>query len=565
MHIFIGYLFSGVFMHKFIKIFYFVAVVFSCSLQIYSDCGTCDKFDKESPKDSAFIEMKDSEKKVENLICLNTILNKLYLSDEQTKLFYALVKEINRKKCEMLGKMKDVLKEQVEAYEKFKEENIKNVGFTPAVERNVARAEQKGKKLRDNFTKFVNNKEEDLYEIFLTEQIQLLRFILDPNKKEERKNQLLNPVEWYKIKLQEEIKKIDKKHPQPGFFFEFLTNNDILLVVSERINASPEILNPCDDEFKKLEKQVRGLAGDINLLNLINGINFSTHQIRHIIQSAKSYNDLIHHTVYLEDPLENFTVNSLKRFKKTYEKLIASIEKDWTEKNLEKVSKEFQDMRKQICDRLEVNKQKQKKNKDVTQTKYIDEVFEVLFISQKEVLYDYNPCLIPPKNLKDPVRVGQAKDDAQEIRMLENFRSIPDDKWQKNKNSIIDKTIAEIEEKVQLTANEKKEFKTKLVEVIDKVRAMSDVDFELEKKDIAKELAFLDKVEVLKKELKEFSGKENVVCDKIKQFLLSNKIIPLLEIRLQQLKQKQTKEQTNLDELKSPAEKCRDGHCAVKD
>lgn len=306
---------------------------------------------------------------------------------------------------------------------------------------------------------------------------------------------------------------------------------------------------PISDEC---EKGVRELRCDINLLNLINGINLSAHQMKHIVVAAKAAD---------EERGSAFNAADADQLTKTLTPIVDKVERgeSLTEEEMKSLRKA-----RSAYDGGE-NGAKAKKAREDKLNALAKDVEEILFESQKQVLEDYKPCLIPPKNLKDPVRVGQANDSSQAVNMLKKLRQIPDKIIEEKRDEIVETTIERVEKQGgKFKEDERAQAKQKLADIIKKARAMSDVDFELNKEDLAKELSFLHKIDYLEGKIKEMGGTKDVVSHKIKAFFLNPRIVALLEERIHQVETHVVDDQTDLDRI-SPADKCKDGHCAIDD
>lgn len=300
------------------------------------------------------------------------------------------------------------------------------------------------------------------------------------------------------------------------------------------------------------EKGVRDLRCDINLLNLINGINLNTHQMKHVIAAAKTADN---------ESVSPFNAADAEQLMKTLTPIVAKIEQG--ESLSEKELKALRKARSAYAGGD--NGAKARKTREENLNKLAKDVEAILFESQKQVLEDYKPCLIPPKNLKDPVRVGQANDSSQAVNMLKKLRQIPAGTIEEKQDEIIETTIDRIgRHGGKFKEDERAQVRQKLADIIEKTRAMSDVDFELNKEDLAKELAFLHKIDYLEEKIKELAGTRDVVAHKITSFFLDPRIIPLLEERIHQVETHTVGDQADLDKI-SPADKCQAGQCAIDD
>jgi hypothetical protein len=152
--------------------------------------------------------------------------------------------------------------------------------------------------------------------------------------------------------------------------------------------------------------------------------------------------------------------------------------------------------------------------------------------AQKEVMRTFVPCHIPPDEQNDPVRVGQAKTSSHQVRMLTNAREIPAgefDGW--FRNAIAPHVKSKVKNwnkcpECDKKLDEKDEIK-RIRGIFEKVRRMKDVDFELEKEKLAKELGL--EPDPPQKEL-DAKG----VTRRIRQFLLDERFIGLMEHRIKQ-------------------------------
>lgn len=127
------------------------------------------------------------------------------------------------------------------------------------------------------------------------------------------------------------------------------------------------------------------------------------------------------------------------------------------------------------------------------------EVDRLLNDSQKEILRTFNCCIIPPKELSDPVRAGQAAGGEKEIEILRKVRKVPAAYWPYAKSMGLKKLEQFLVFKFPgITGNKIKSNCDRVGEIYEKARKLSDVDFELEKQDLAAELK---RIGIPKKEL----------------------------------------------------------------
>ncbi|MCX7049056.1 MAG: hypothetical protein NTX50_26675 [Candidatus Sumerlaeota bacterium] len=117
----------------------------------------------------------------------------------------------------------------------------------------------------------------------------------------------------------------------------------------------------------------------------------------------------------------------------------------------------------------------------------------VLTESQRAMVGDFSCCLIPPKNLTDPVRVGQAAVDENTLNMLRGARKTPDAQWPQAKQKIVSLTErGGLMRKPGLSDTDKAAAARAVAETLDRARKMTDVEFEMEKENLAKAMKVYD-------------------------------------------------------------------------
>ncbi|MFH1417446.1 MAG: hypothetical protein ABII12_04065 [Planctomycetota bacterium] len=186
------------------------------------------------------------------------------------------------------------------------------------------------------------------------------------------------------------------------------------------------------------------------------------------------------------------------------------------------------------------------------------QVAQVLNPGQQEVLAEFKACLLPPKNLKDPVRVGQAKDNSQFARWLGRARNVRN---HRRLAGLADRLIeSETKHFGELSEEDRAARVALLMNTAREAAEMSDVEFELSRDDLAEKIAPTDRAQVLKKEIFALSraeGKPGVVA----RFILNPQFVDQLRLRGRQLAKGIVIEKTDL--AGGPqAENCEDG-CAI--
>ncbi|MBI4025666.1 MAG: hypothetical protein HY360_11850 [Verrucomicrobia bacterium] len=499
------------------------------------------------------------------------ILNHLNADQRQLRTLYECARAAREVQCQFLDREAETIKRQEEAFEAFKIEDIANQGFSPKTERAAASAEHDGKKQRKRFFDTINAIEEDARQTLTAEQQAMIEeWKLDgpPEKFLFRKN---HPGAGKKaekdtdekkqeiVRLQKEMQTIFKgKYGAIGPVGRLLICEETLPILAGKLGDKEGAANPAgtSEEMRARIRHVAELQADINLLNLLNGINFSAEQMTQLMTLAEKAGQMRGEKTGAKRGPKPETVARAK------ELLTAAVA--CAEQNQEIPAKLLKDMRdlKSAFAGGNAPPSGARKDADGIQTA-AREVAGLLQDNQRKTLIDYNPCLIPPKNLKDPVRVGQAQDANRQVKALERVRSVPAEKFAKNKEMILDHVLDGAEEHGgAFTMEERAAHRQRLATMMDEARALSDVDFELQKEDLAAQLMRLDKSETLKAELAKLVGDDEMLKNKIIAHLLHPRMPPLLETRLNQMKSAAETDRVNLDSIQ-PAESCARGGCAL--
>ncbi len=166
---------------------------------------------------------------------------------------------------------------------------------------------------------------------------------------------------------------------------------------------------------------------------------------------------------------------------------------------------------------------------------YQDGIKERLKDEQLVIIEDFQPCVIPPKDLAHPIRAGQSGSNISEIeKLIGDLRDLPDNIFDYFCNKVIDHTITETELAFgKLDPEKRKQEKQRLVNIVKSAREMSDLDFTVEKQRLAKQfISRSDNVIAKFKDLSDFEEDMHGGISKIGKFLLDPAIVPLLKPRL---------------------------------
>jgi len=189
-----------------------------------------------------------------------------------------------------------------------------------------------------------------------------------------------------------------------------------------------------------------------------------------------------------------------------------------------------------------------------------NEIEKILTPAQLSLLGDFTCCITPPKNLKDPARVGQAAVSENRLDLLRNIRKIPESTWPISRKVILKRTEDGLAAAHPgISESEKQADVEKAGKLLDKARSLSDVDFELQKEELAKDFS------PRAAKAQAAAGSTVKPSQHAAWFLMlpgSTRVYDALLERLQRAPAVAAG-QVNLKTIKG-AENCQDGNCALK-
>ncbi|MCE1246605.1 MAG: hypothetical protein LWY06_08175 [Firmicutes bacterium] len=259
---------------------------------------------------------------------------------------------------------------------------------------------------------------------------------------------------------------------------------------------------PADSAAKYTDNEIKTMVRDIQTLNLLNSLNLTKDQMQQMLSVAKEV-------------------------KKTDDEL-----KNLYDRKYNEMHGVLQEMRTELMSKTDLSDSLKKRYHDaeneikVKQVEYTDKQKEwgkkmqsVLNENQKVMLKEYQPCLVPVKNIANPERIGQAGNNERIAKMLGKIRKLPDDKYAQAKQMFLEKTKERV--KMMIPDDAEREKAVKNAEAaMDKARKMSDEEFELKKDELAGG--------ILPKKAKPADVENNFT----KQFLLNPNLASILEAKI---------------------------------
>ncbi len=247
------------------------------------------------------------------------------------------------------------------------------------------------------------------------------------------------------------------------------------------------------------------LQREVQLLNLLNGLELRESQMRFILEKAQEAEDIRDELLNRADENTEETVAVLTELRATLmqgENVADSSRERWFS-----IHSENQELRAEY---------------EAEMTRIAQEVKVVLESHQIYALEHFVPCVIPPAG---EARIGQAEDTTAGEEILARIRAMPDARFERSKEEIARRIMERLKSHLPrvaiLVINEDEET-VRILSILDEARSLSDVEFELQKTDLVQQVAFAY-------ELSQASTDINL---KIQRHLLNPTIIPLLEEKL---------------------------------
>jgi len=265
-------------------------------------------------------------------------------------------------------------------------------------------------------------------------------------------------------------------------------------------------------EIGEIFGEVKDLSREISLLNLVSGLYLSPEQMNQMLAILRKVEAIrgdyqsrvVSEAHQMEEILKEFR-EILGRDEEINQGLI---------REFRRAKKRGQDLREEFHGAL---------------IPYQDEMKSVLNENQIALIDGFKPCIVPPHDTRNPTRIGQDSGDTRMgEKLLTRVRQMGENVYQRRKPLLIERHIGMVERHVGLFSDEERaKEKSRLADIFKRARELSDVDFEAQKGDLARELKGPHE-----KVLQSRHRKRRGDLDKLGKFLLDPKLIPILEKRL---------------------------------
>jgi len=258
-------------------------------------------------------------------------------------------------------------------------------------------------------------------------------------------------------------------------------------------------------EIRK-DPAVENVRQQISALNLVNALYLTSAQTK---EFAKVLSDLKDVQAAFQEKFDDLASEMKSEYTKLYDEVRSNngLSKA-VEKSAGDVHKRELDLKDEYAAKL---------------LEFDSKLVDILTENQLCIADEFQPCLVPPKNLRDPARVGQAKGDTYgAVSVLEQLRKVPPRRYALAREKAIDAYLDKYEKKIEVLSGDRRDAESARVgRVLDTARALSAVEFELRKETLAREIL----VEPVSKRKKNELSKAGKI-------LLDVRLLPILEQRL---------------------------------
>lgn len=333
------------------------------------------------------------------------------------------------------------------------------------------------------------------------------------------------------------------RYGRVGLLADHLFKEPMLGVLAERAGvAAPRLPEPegrftVAGDVDKVKARVAELKADINLLNLMNGLHLDREQLAAVRKAARAC--ATPEARAEDDPGRLAALREVRDALRDGEAppaaARAKLQSDEERRGWGYVAARRREL-------------------EEARAKGVDTVVDALTPEQGEVIRTYAPCLVPPKNLRDPVRAGQANDTEALEALVDRLRALD---LSLDPRAAADRVVAAIElHDGKLPPSERNARLALVVSVAREAQSLDDVAYASRRAELALRLRPINRMETLKERLMDLDGEEKVIREKIAAFLLDPRIVPLVEDRIERLG-KATARKVEVPK----AEKCEEGEC----
>ncbi|MBF0500531.1 MAG: hypothetical protein HQM09_10385 [Candidatus Riflebacteria bacterium] len=250
-----------------------------------------------------------------------------------------------------------------------------------------------------------------------------------------------------------------------SLFFLILTAG-MFIVLPDPATAKPAY----DDELIEIRE-------DISLLNLLRGLYLSPTQIDGLIDMANKAKSLRDNG---KAQFQGVRADMVKSFANLRDSLFLS---PGNEKKAQDAASAFDKNQKDGVGKIQDG------------IALLEEAATgILSSAQQAIVENFKPCLIPPKDLRNPVRVGQAAGELGILgKVADLIHAAPNDLWRVHGESLLNKITSHMEqESGEMNSVMRDDTRKRLGVIAGEIRGLSDVDFTLRREKLAQELQLIN-------------------------------------------------------------------------
>ena len=449
-------------------------------------------------------------------------LAQMQLSRAQIRRLIPLVEQAAEMYLESYQQQAELMPEMIEAYTAYAQEDRRNQGFSQEVDRRTGQLHHREIMLRENQARRLIELEQEAARVLNSSQRAIAEsyrpgrqpsFAADNRRGGRRGHRQLSADQQRLSSARDELRQIHRhRRPRAGNLGRYLLQPAAFTTLYQIAGQQPSSTvryalevyqkgtSDCPrEEYEQQRAQLRELHGEINNWNLINGLHMSQAQISRIVG-------------LYESAVPSKFLTGDEQSGRPGERMFLALERS---------------------------------------------VEDILNPGQIQVLAEYKPCLRPPKNLRDPVRIGQANDNSGHEKWLSKARTLSG----KRLNRVVERCLEREEKHLgQMTSAERGQRRSLLKRTARQAARLSDTDFELSKSELAERIAPPDREQDLNQTINILTRQLNRP-GRIANMLLKPDFIAQLRERGQQLATGVIPESANLA-AEPQAENC-DQSCAI--
>ena len=220
----------------------------------------------------------------------------------------------------------------------------------------------------------------------------------------------------------------------------------------------------------------------LSLANLLTGLFLTKEQLSELAEISEQADKLrLKHL--------NSATETMAKARQSYEELVSHVLK--AEAASPVIDKPDEKARQKAVDyEHKLKKLKANFNKELLALQ--QQATSALTPAQLRVIATFSPCIVPPKSLTDPVRVGQAQGTETVERIVDLLRRAPQKLYDKEVKRIVDLALKQFEKKGALRPVARQAWKREMLAHLTRIRAMDDVEYALEGAQKAQDLLLYD-------------------------------------------------------------------------